>query len=78
MVMPWPPPADPGSKSAITLLVMGFFSVVLAFLAAFTTYGEIAAVVGVACIVVGAVLLAKQRPSKVDAATMLVDTGSGE
>jgi len=46
-------------KSAIMLLVLGFLFVVLTFLAAFTIYGEIAAVLGLACIVGGAVLLGR-------------------
>lgn len=45
----------PRRMSAIVLLVIGFLLVVLAFLAAFTIYGEVAGVVGLACIVSGAV-----------------------
>jgi hypothetical protein len=41
------------------LLVVGFLLVVLTFFAAFTIYGEIAGVVGLACIVGGAVLLGR-------------------
>jgi hypothetical protein len=48
-----------GRKSAITLVVVGFLCVVLTFLAAFTIYGDLAAVVGLACIVGGALLLGR-------------------
>lgn len=46
-------------KSAIMLLMLGFLFVILTFLASFTIYGEIAAVVGLACIVGGAVFLGR-------------------
>jgi hypothetical protein len=44
---------------AIMLLVLGFLFVILTFLAAFTIYGEAAAVAGFACIVGGAILLGR-------------------
>lgn len=51
--------------SAVMLLVIGFLFVVLTFLAAFTIYGEVAGVVGLVCIVSGAVLLGRSSaPSR--------------
>jgi len=47
------------------LLVVGFVFLTLTFLAAFTIYGDVAAGVGLACIVSGAVLLGRTRiPSR--------------
>lgn len=43
--------------SAIMLLVVGCLFVAMTLLAAFTIYGEVAGVLGLACIVSGAVLL---------------------
>lgn len=48
---------------AIMLLVTGCLLVVLTFLAAFTIFGEMAAVMGLVCIVAGAVLLSRSGPS---------------
>ena len=45
--------------SAIMLLVVGFLFLIMTVLAAFTIYGEVAGVVGLACIVSGAVLLGR-------------------
>lgn len=45
----------------VMLLVVGFLFVVLTFLAAFTIYGVVAAVVGLVCIVAGAALLGRSR-----------------
>lgn len=46
-------------RSAIMLIVMGCLFMVLTFLAAFTIYGEVAGVVGFACIAGGAFLLGR-------------------
>jgi hypothetical protein len=48
-----------GRRSAILLLVIGFLFVILTFLAAFTIYGEVAGLVGLAFIVGGAILLVR-------------------
>lgn len=45
------------------LLGIGIVLMVLTFLLAFTLYGEICAVVGVACLVIGAVKLARPATS---------------
>jgi len=43
------------------LLVIGSLAVILTFLAAFTIYGEVAGVVGLACFASGAVLLGRSN-----------------
>jgi len=50
-------------KWAIGLLVTGCLFVVVTFLAAFTIFGEIAAVMGLSCIAGGAVLLGRSNSS---------------
>jgi hypothetical protein len=47
---------------AVTLMVAGGIFLLLTFLAAFTIFGEIAAVVGVACLIAGAVILVDRVP----------------
>jgi len=46
------------------LIVLGAVLAVFAFLAAFTIYGELSAVAGVACIAIGAVLLGRRSSAR--------------
>lgn len=41
--------------------MVGFLFVVLAFLAAFTIYGEVSGVIGVACAAGGIIVLGRER-----------------
>jgi len=41
------------------LIVIGAVLIVFTFLAAFTIYGELSAIAGVACIAIGAILLGR-------------------
>lgn len=43
---------------------IGAVLIVFTFLLAFTIYGELSAVAGVACIVIGAVLLGRRSPGR--------------
>jgi hypothetical protein len=46
------------------LIVLGLVFVVMAFLAAFTIYGEVAGVVGLGCIAGGAIILGRSGSTR--------------
>jgi membrane-bound ClpP family serine protease len=48
----------------VALISIGAVLIVFTFLLAFTIYGELSAVVGVACIVIGAVLLGRRSTGR--------------
>lgn len=51
-------------RSPVGLIAIGAVLLVFAFLAAFTIYGELSAVAGVACIVIGAICSARRSSSR--------------
>lgn len=58
-------PAKAYSNSVPTaLIVIGAVLIVFTFLAAFTIYGELSVVAGVACIAIGAVLLGRRSSGR--------------
>lgn len=46
----------------LALIIAGVVFVVLAFLLAFTIFGEVSGVLGLVCIVVGTVMVSKREP----------------
>jgi membrane-bound ClpP family serine protease len=49
---------------ATALIVLGAVLMVFTFLLAFTIYSDIAAVVGLICVVTGAVMLSRRAPGR--------------
>lgn len=50
---------------AVVLIVLGAVLVVLTFLLAFTIFGELSAVLGVACLVAGSLMLGRRTSRRI-------------